>query len=91
MGCFPQCGSSHGEGSVSQMRPGHGHTKQQLEIGTKCPSGVVMHQHVFDVGRPFVMHCLVCQYECLKLHTVLYCKTMQCQKDRDDMTPSGYA
>ena len=36
-----------------------------------------MHQHVFDVGRSFVMHCLVCQYKHLKLHVVLCWKPMQ--------------
>ena len=32
-----------------QVCPGHGHIKQQLALGTKCPSRVVMHQHVLDV------------------------------------------
>ena len=58
----PQCGGSHREGSVPQVCPGHGHIKQQLALGTKCPSRVVMHQHVLDIGRSFVMHCLVSQY-----------------------------
>ena len=31
------------------MCPGHGHIKQQLALGTNCPSRVVMHQHVLDV------------------------------------------
>ena len=82
-------GGSHTEGSVRQMCPGHGHIKQQLALGTKCPSRVVMHQHVLDVGRSFVLHCLVCHYEHLQLHMVLYWKLMQCAKDRSDITPPG--